>query len=293
MQLDVPLARLARHVPRFRGWHRLLEPLRRMFVKVYADRPERWIVIDDFERDLRMRLDRSAYMSSLIYWRGIHSFSEASLIRAFLPPEGVFLDVGANQGELTLVAARKASRGQVFAFEPVPEWFQLLSENIALNGFGHVTAVPAALAEQEGTVEMFTSSDRQLHAGFHEGLSTFHRTEYRNVPVGQFPTTSMDAFVASKGLQRVDLIKIDVEGAEKAVLAGAQETLRRFRPMLILELNEGTFSSAGYTGAEFVASLRELGYALFDVDPFGRIKPLPERGLAEFGTLFARHEVLG
>ena len=290
MGIDVPLARFTRRIPRFRGWHRLLEPLRRHFVKVYQGRPDRWIVIEDFEGDLRFRVDRAAYMSSVIYWRGIHSYGEASLIRRFLPSDGVFLDVGANQGELTLVAARRAPHGRVIAFEPIPQWFALLSENVRLNGLEHVTLVPVALSSREDTLEMFTSDDVCLHASFHEGLSTFHRTTYRDVPVGRFPTVPLDLYSQREGLTRVDMIKIDVEGAERAVLEGARATLDRLRPTLILELNEETFGSAGYSSEAIAQPLRSMGYTLFHVDPFARITPVADRPLASFGTLLARHE---
>jgi hypothetical protein len=180
MSLDPALARFTRRVPRFRGWHRLLEPLRLHYVRKYAGRADRWIVIDDFEGDLRMKLDRSALMASVIYWRGIHSYSEATLVRRLLPEDGVFLDIGANQGELTLIAARKAPRGRVYAFEPVPIWFELLSENVRLNSFTNVELVNLALSDREGEQVMYSASGAPGDEGFHEGLSTFRQAEARS-----------------------------------------------------------------------------------------------------------------
>lgn len=286
MSLDQALARFTRHVPRFRGWHRLLEPLRRHYVRRYQGRPDRWVEIDDFEGDLRMRLDRAALMSSIIYWRGIHSFSEAALIRRHLPPDGVFLDVGANQGELTLVAARHAPRGRVYAFEPVPEWFQLLCENVRLNGLVNVTPVNVALSEAEGVREMFTSDDVETYTALHEGLSSFVRTDTRPVPLGSFPTVPLDTFARREGLERVDLVKIDVEGAEASVLAGGREVIARHRPMIILEWNPELQERGG---GGLIGTLREFGYRLFDVDPFARMRTVPEGRLPDHDTLFARH----
>lgn len=288
---DVGLARWTRHWPRFRGSHRMIEPLRLWCARLYQARPDRWIVIDDFEGALRMKLDRAAYMSSITYWRGIHSYSEAAIIRRFLPEDGVFVDVGANQGELTLVAAHRARRGHVHAFEPVPQWHALLAENVALNAFPHVTLVQAALAEAEGEFEMFTTAAGGT-GDFNEGLSSFHRSDIRTESVGRFPTLTLDGYAARAGFTRLDLLKIDVEGAEQAVLRGASQVLARFKPMLILELNEETFTSAGFSGASLAAHLRGLGYQLSLVDPFGRITPLaPDANrVTAFGTLFARHE---
>ena len=289
MSLDQALARFTRHVPRFRGWHRLLEPIRRHYVRRYQGRPDRWVEIDDFEGDLRMRLDRAALMSSIIYWRGIHSFSEAALIRRHLPPDGVFLDVGANQGELTLVAARHARRGRVFAFEPVPEWFELLCQNVRLNGLANVTPVNVALSDTEGEREMFTSDDVATYTALHEGLSSFVRSDSRPIRVGSFPTLPLDTFAARERLVRVDLVKIDVEGAEASVLAGAGEVLARHRPMLVLEWNPELQDRAEGTAGDLPGTLRGLGYRLFDVDPFARLRALPEGRTPAHDTLFARH----
>lgn len=289
MSFDTALSRITRHVPRFRGWHRLLEPLRRHFVRHYEGRADRWVVIDDFEGNLRIRLDRSAQMASLIYWRGIHSFSEASLIRRFLPRDGVFLDVGANQGELTLVAARCAPQGRVFAFEPVPQWFALLQENVGLNAMPHVRMVNAALAESEGTHEMFTASDPDATAGCHEGLSSFHRRGDHDRLVGTFPTLSLDAFAEREGLDRLDMVKLDVEGAEPLVLAGGRKTLSRHRPALILEWNPDMLAGQGSSGEAMLNQLRDLGYRCFEVDPFARIRPLRVHETPRYDTLLARH----
>ena len=287
--LDPLLARFTRHVPRFRGWHRMLEPLRRHYVRRYEGRADRWIVIDDFEGGLRMRLDRSALMASLIYWRGIHSYSEASLVRRFLPADGVFLDVGANQGELTLVAARRAPEGSVIAFEPVPTWFELLGENVRLNGLRNVRLVNAAVADIEGTHEMFAPADDHGGGGHNEGLSTFGRAGELDRPVGVVPTVTLDRFAEREAIDRVDVIKIDVEGAEGLVLSGARELLARCRPVLVLEWNPGALAAVSGPPEQLLRELSALGYRISEVDPFARIRPLPGGATPRFDTLLARH----
>ncbi len=273
MSLDAALARFTRRVPRFRGWHRMLEPLRMHYVRAFTGRADRWIVIDDFEGALRMKLDRAAYMGSLIYWRGIHSFAEAAMVRRFLPGDGVFLDVGANQGELTLVAAHRAP----------------LEENVGMNALPHVRAFRLALSDTEGEVEMFASAAGHGDADYNEGLSSLHRSAERSVSVGSFPTLPLDVFAAREKLGRIDVIKIDVEGAESRVLAGGRETLARLRPVLILEWKPDALADAGTSGDGLLAMLREQGYALFEVDPFARVREVPAGERPRYDTLLARH----
>lgn len=284
MSLDAALSRWTRRVPRFRGWHRLLEPVRRHHVRLYEGREDRWTVIDDFEGDLRMAVDRAAYMGSLIYWRGIHAFAEAAMVRQHLPEDGVFVDVGANQGELTLVAARRARRGRVIAFEPVPRWYERLAANVALNAFPHVTLVRMGVSDHAGEAAMYASDGAAAHASFNEGLSSFERRTPDDRLVGTFPVTTLDAWAEGEGLTRLDLVKVDVEGAERAVLEGARALIERFRPTIVMEVNDETFAPGGPA-----AMLRAAGYALYEVDPFARVRALGDSDLARHDTLLARH----
>jgi len=286
VSLDVPLARFTRRVPRFRGWHRMIEPLRRHYARVYRDRDDRWIVIEDFQGGLRIGVDRSAYIGSAIYWRGIHSYAEAALIRRFLPVDGVFLDVGANQGELTLIAAQRARAGRVIAFEPVPRWFARLEENVRGNGWSHVRVVHRALSDRESEMEMYTSEEVGAQ-GMNEGLSSLRRGDGREVAIGKVATLPLDVFAERERLDRIDLIKVDVEGAERAVIEGARQTLARLHPALILEWNE----PAEPTPAPSLRDdLRAQGYALFGVDSFGHLASIPDAAPIHAPTVFAQHE---
>ena len=107
---------------------------------------------------LHVHGDHDRFVSRRIAEEGIWEPYETSLVMDLLHPGAVFVDVGANIGYFTVLAATTA--GKVFAFEPDPENFRLLEANLALNALQRkVTAVPAALAEEDGEGQLYLSED--------------------------------------------------------------------------------------------------------------------------------------
>ncbi|MDV0442885.1 FkbM family methyltransferase [Methanorbis rubei] len=133
----------------------------------------------------------------------------------------VVFDCGANLGIFSLLAAYRG--GEVFAFEPVPEARKLLKQTLDLNPelCERVTIVPYALGKETGEAEFTVLADTLV------GSSMILPQEGRKIRAA---VTTVDAFVDSEGLARVDFLKADIEGAERLMLAGARETLRLHSP---------------------------------------------------------------
>jgi FkbM family methyltransferase len=130
-------------------------------------------------------------------------------------PGQVIVDAGAHVGFYTLWQAPSVGpTGRVYAFEPNPATYPLLVKNVKQNGLGWVECVPRALAAEEGTLSMQasprgSSSARVLYPAAGEATSA--------VPV---PSTTLDAFVSARGVSRIDILKMDVEGAEIDIVRG-------------------------------------------------------------------------
>ena len=180
--------------------------------------------------------------------------------RAYSPrPGDVVMDVGAHVGFFTLRAAKMVGEeGLVVAVEPEPHNFSLLVKNIRLNGLGNVVAVRCALSDREGIAELHI-------CGSYSVCHTMRPELFDHDYVGtlEVPTTTMDSLVRGLGLDRLDFIKMDVEGAELLVLRGGLETLRRFGPELAI---------AAYHDdelrAEVAGLLGELGYEVGEVEGY-------------------------
>ena len=210
-------------------------------------------------------------MGSCLYWYGFHHRWELSYLRRTLAADSVFVDVGANQGEFSLFAAKYLRHGSVLAVEPEAEMFATLVKNIELNGFRNIRPLNIALGDSAGESQLYTSDDTDLMGGWHEGLFTAFPSQYRNKFVQSCVRKRLDDVLASERMTRVDFVKIDVEGAELQVLQGARETLRHLKPQLLLELNGETSRQAGYSVAEVVEFLRMLDYDFWSIGRAGRI----------------------
>ena len=265
--LEPTLAWISRRTYGVPGVWRASERLRRRAADRWHGSSDRWTEIGDYDRDLRLRIDRSSFIGSSLYWRGYHS-RETRLLPRLLGPGSVFVDVGANQGEFTLVAAKHARRGRVIAVEPVASLREDLAANLRLNGFDNVTVVPVALADRPGTLTLF--ADHRTVDGFlNEGTASLWSGGGRREVVGEVEVDTLDRLVATLALDRIDLMKIDVEGGELAVLRGGRESLRRFGPVLLVELSEVNFRISGYGTQDVLSELRDLDYDAFLLDAAG------------------------
>jgi FkbM family methyltransferase len=220
---------------------------------------EELVTINNFMGSIKMSLDKNSYMGGTIYWCGFHHISELLFLKSFLKPDMVFADIGANQGEFSLFAASVLKKGRVLAFEPTQHQLGLLQNNIALNQFENIEVYPYGLFDKEEKLEIFTSENRSLHAGKHEGLSSVYRSDERQISEGFIDLKVFDTEFAEQ-LDRLDAVKIDVEGAEFPVLKGMRSTLEKFKPVLIIEMNGETFEQAGYSLDEVSGYLDQLGY---------------------------------
>jgi FkbM family methyltransferase len=172
---------------------------------------------------------------------------EPDVIRWFTPRSGeLVVDVGAHIGVYTLRAARAGAR--VLAFEPNPETASILDENIQLNGFRDVAVRRVALGGSKDVVQLHIPSDFAGRASIPHARPS---DTVRSVPMER-----LDDVMEELGVGEVDWLKIDVEGAEAEVLAGAGRTLDRTRTV-ILEVEHGRESACRQ-------SLREHGF--FEVD---------------------------
>jgi FkbM family methyltransferase len=176
-----------------------------------------------------------------------------AVVCALLKPGMTFVDAGANIGYYTLLASSLvAPGGKVFAFEPDPVAFDYLETNARLNDITVASVFRRALVEHPGTVRFTRVA---LEGGFVSvgSVSAAMQTEIE--------ADSLDHFFEGHGWPPVDLIKLDVEGAEPRVLAGMKSLAERNpRLKLIMEFNLIALKRAGCTPARLSAILIDLGF---------------------------------
>jgi FkbM family methyltransferase len=172
------------------------------------------------------------------------------------------IDVGANLGRWTAPAALAVGQtGRVIAIEPISRLATAISKTCLLNKFHWVTVINAAASDKEG--EEIFSVEKENSGGSRLGKMQDDRT--RSFHHVTLKTITIDRCVESEKLETLELMKIDVEGYENRVIAGAVETLRRFSPCLVIE----TGLENSEARAHMASMLRRLNYAIVGV-PAGK-----------------------
>ncbi|MCB0323068.1 MAG: FkbM family methyltransferase [Bdellovibrionales bacterium] len=213
---------------------------------------------------VRLKASYNDWMATQFYWFGIdaHEPETVSFWLCAVENAEVIIDIGANIGIYSILAAQKTPHAHIAAFEPVPQVRKALEENLKQNSIQNVTTEPYALGDREGTIDLHIPDGIMLPIS--SSITASFRSQTRPYPV---PITSLDSYVERKGWTRVDLVKIDAEGADLMVLRGGRNTIRRFRPTLIIEVMATTFSAVN-------RELLELGYSLQLILPGGKLKSL-------------------
>jgi FkbM family methyltransferase len=185
---------------------------------------------------MRYLADLNDLIDWSIYFHGAYEKPELTLLGELLAdrPGAVAVDVGASAGQHTMFFSRLCAH--VHAFEPYSPLRRRLDEHVQLNGLDNVTVHAVGIADTEGELDFY----EPLAANVCEG--SFARPFTRPVlgPPSLLPVVHGDAYLASLGLERLDLVKIDVEGFERNVLLGLRDTLREHRPLLLFEFTRYT-----------------------------------------------------
>jgi FkbM family methyltransferase len=221
-------------------------------------------MLSSYEGGIKITTSLSSHIEAQIFWQGFQEADEGTVtcLKACLPKDGVFIDVGANVGTFTLVGAQRAPRGEVHAFEPSEYHFARLSRNVAMNGFNNVRMNKAGLFDRpaEGQLFLPATTGAMNNSG---GASLFGwEAGSLGVVEEEVRLLRLDDYVEAHRLGRIDVIKIDIEGAELNALLGAIKTLGTFRPIVLMELDRDNLKRAGRSLSDILSFWAELRYQL-------------------------------
>lgn len=225
----------------------------------------------NFELDLREVIDSEMYY-------GTSREPETSRTLELLCKNGdVLVDIGANVGSHALPMAKLAgAEGRVYAFEPVPWAMDKLKRNIGLNEFQNIVAEQMALSDENlGHVDMeFRASFKIGSARGVDNLGQIDQGWWQECDRVSTKMQTLDSYVDEHQLQRLDMIKLDVDGFEGKVIRGAIKTLRQFKPFIIMELAPTWLEMRGDSCHAIAHQLRDLGYRCFAEVSFDEFKDI-------------------
>ncbi|MBM4166174.1 MAG: FkbM family methyltransferase [Ignavibacteria bacterium] len=185
--------------------------------------------------------------------------TETDLIKSILKSRMTLVDIGANIGYYSILASKcVGEKGKVFCFEPAPSNFSFLQRNIVANNARNITAVQKAVSDKKGTLELFM--DEHLSGGhqiFNSGLKS------KSV---QVETISIDEFFQNQNT-KIDLLKIDIEGAEMYALKGMKQTFAANPQLkLVTEFYPTMIEQCGFSPQQYLNELRAIGFSLSIID---------------------------
>jgi FkbM family methyltransferase len=239
------------------------------------------------------------FVSSQVFWKGYTGYEGASVLLFYHLSKRVkgIVDVGANVGYFTLIAAKANPAATVYAFEPGSEIFQRLQRNIRLNDLGNVRAECSAASDGDGTIAFYlpnvdtlplAGSTKQGWAG-----------DVRKVEV---PAVTLDMYSKAQHAERIGLVKMYCEFHEPEVLRGMTRLLREDKPVLLMEvLFPGQKGITEHFHSDNHLQIAELmranGYFFYRIGPHelrrvDQLKPNPDERNYLFSTKRSKHEIL-
>jgi FkbM family methyltransferase len=215
-------------------------------------------IVDQYCGEFKFNIDTTYPMEGTVWLGGTYDRQTTKFLQATLRSDDVFLDIGANCGALTLVAASVIKTGQIYAFEAAPALQSRLAQNLTSNPelADRVHLVAIGLGEARG--KLFYQED----PGFRGNGSLFSDGALANALAVEIIT--LDEWIAVNAVPRVNVIKIDVEGMEYAVFQGAKALLERDHPLIYFESMPNNLIGKAHTIGEMYQYLSDLGYKILD-----------------------------
>lgn len=239
------------------------------------------------QHDVLIILDtRDPAVSRPLLCTGRYEDGVTRALMSRVQPDTHFVDIGANVGYFSLLVANRAPLGRVFSFEPDPRNFRLLSAAICLNGLENtITARMAAVSDSDEPVYFsdlgYTASLGSRFTSKTPDALRRHATSEIPDPV-QVDTVSLDSALSD---ERVDLLKVDIEGYEPHAFNGMRELLRTQHPIVVTEFAPGTIQHmTGTDPRDLLALFRELGYSVAILNADGTAG----RGSADIDDIISR-----
>ena len=270
------LGKIFRTLPDFKGKHLIA---RRVMSPLFRGKGYKSIVKMSSYAGGRLLCHLDDWIPWNVYLYGNYQVEARyeQVMLGFAEQAGVVVDVGANIGYYSVQFGLITS-GRVYCFEPMIYQHRILKQNLALNGLCNVSPLKMILSDKEGTARIyFAGTDNS-------GMSSL---EYPRNEFEEVVSTTLDMFAAREGLDRVDVLKIDVEGHELNVLKGANDLLAQGKiNHLFVEINQITLRFGGTSPNQICSYLGQFGYAPASIKT-GRIEPYVE-GMSESLVYFSR-----
>lgn len=238
-----------------------------------------------FDKDIYINLNLNDWIQKQIFYFGRYEIEkQETLFWQNLIENGNYVfDVGANIGYYTLqTAARIGDSGKVFAFEPVSITFKKLTDNISLNKFSNITAVNVAISNSPGEIELFVADEKST------GSSSVAMHVNFSGKKEKVKSIVLDDFIVEQNIQKLDFIKIDVEGCEPFVIEGLRKSMETLKPIILIEVLDERLNTINSSKEQLYELFNKYNYVAFEIVNYNTVKPLHKP--TEGGLIIFKHK---
>ena len=216
----------------------------------------------------KLNLDLNDRIQRQMYIKRIYEQATVENLIPFLKTSRVFFDIGANIGYFSFLAASVNPQLKIFSFEPLPKNISSIKKNMELNPNAKINLIESCLSDQKGEIEFSIPPEGECGWG-----RISYKDMFDNNKIVR-PVQTIDDFCNTNAIDRVDFIKMDIEGFEFHVLRGASELLsRQNAPNMCIEMNDICFKDMGIDIMDIFSFLKERKYKLFYIDKNHDLKP--------------------
>lgn len=211
-------------------------------------------------KDIQFSIDkscRSALFELLNF--GSYENDELEMFNKIINNNYVLLDIGSHLGWYSIHLAKQFKRAKIYAFEPVLSTYSLLEKNISMNQLENIYPFNFGFSDNQRLTRFFYS---EIGSAVASERDIFQMQTLETVECN---LKKLDDFVVEKELIAIDFIKLDVEGAEFLVIQGGQIAIKKFLPILFLEIVENWCNNFNYSSSELIDFLVCLGYKMFEI----------------------------
>ncbi len=239
-------------------------------------------VITTVLNGVKMNLFVNDWVQQNLFVYGIYEKNETKYWISKVKTSQIIFDIGTNVGYYSLIAAKqiKKNNGNIYAFEPIKKTYNRLKENIELNSFKCIQAFNVAVSDKEGEIKINIGDNKNW------GMSSLNEHDYLSGEFEIVKKIAIDDFCKEQEIKSIDLIKIDVEGAEFMVLKGMETSLNKFKPEILIEIFEPNLKKQNITPADVFNFLWNKGYKSYKIKSDSTLDiilhPISQEGLVCF-----------
>lgn len=209
-----------------------------------------------YKKNIRLKIHLDDWIQQQVYFLGDYERPEIDYISQYLKSGNVFVDIGANIGLFSLNASKiVGDKGKVISFEAFSSNYRQFKNNIEINNFKNIISENKAISNQNSTVEiLYNEGDHNI------GMASSFLKNFTSKEIVE--SITLDDYASNNSIEKIDLIKIDIEGGEYNAILGMTKILSDSKPQVLIEINHQTLQDSGRTEKEIIDLFNQFNYRI-------------------------------